>query len=178
MAEETLRSRVADLLNMAESRAHNDALHEAAQARYGEWVNRLTAALALPDAAPFLREETARELLGVARWIRQPGNIDPDDARDECARVLENRAFALCRTLAEGTPVSPWQPIETAKEDPDTYILVRCPAVQDLGELICPCKWHPDAGFCVDELRTPTHWMPLPARPTRAEQGNTIKERP
>lgn len=34
----------------------------------------------------------ARELHLMAQWIRTPGNISPDDAIDECARTLENRA--------------------------------------------------------------------------------------
>lgn len=28
-----------------------------------------------------------------------------------------------------------------------------------LPDIVCLCQWHPDAGFCVDEIRNPTHWM-------------------
>lgn len=36
-----------------------------------------------------------QELQAIAAWIRTPGNINRDDAIDDCARVLENRAFQL-----------------------------------------------------------------------------------
>lgn len=57
-----------------------------------------------------------------------------------------------------------WQPIETAPRD--RAILVWATGAHDLEPIMCTCKWHPDAGFCVDELREPTHWMPLPNPPT------------
>jgi hypothetical protein len=37
----------------------------------------------------------AAELRAVATWIRTPGNINSDDAIDECARTIENRARTL-----------------------------------------------------------------------------------
>lgn len=61
-----------------------------------------------------------------------------------------------------------WQPIETAPTD-ETLILVYAPgALEGLPDLICPCAYHQDAGFCVCELRQPTHWMPLPSPPKAA----------
>lgn len=60
-----------------------------------------------------------------------------------------------------------WQPIETAPMGRE--ILVYCPSEHGLGCLICVCKWHEDAGFCVDELRSPTYWMLLPAAPQSKE---------
>ena len=64
--------------------------------------------------------------------------------------------------------MSEWQPIETAPRD--RTILVCAPGNDPrfwshLPNLICTCRWHEDAGFCVDEVREPTHWMPLPADP-------------
>lgn len=44
----------------------------------------------------------------------------------------------------------------------DRKILVYCPAQEGLPELVCFCQWHPDAGFCVDEIRNPTHWAEIP----------------
>lgn len=63
-----------------------------------------------------------------------------------------------------------WQPMETAPRD-GKLILVFAPGTSDkwdgdLGSLTTVCAWHPDAGFCVCELREPTHWMPLPDPPT------------
>lgn len=31
---------------------------------------------------------------------------------------------------------------------------------EPLPDIVCLCQWHPDAGYCVDELRQPTRWMP------------------
>lgn len=66
--------------------------------------------------------------------------------------------------------MSQWQPIETAPTD-GTHILVFAPGVEDLRHIICSCSYHPDGGFCVDELRYPTHWMPLPAPPASLAEG-------
>lgn len=56
-----------------------------------------------------------------------------------------------------------WLSIETAPKD--RTILVYAPGEQGLDPIICACRWHDDAGFYVDELRSPTHWMPLPEPP-------------
>lgn len=74
----------------------------------------------------------------------------------------EQQALAEERDALKGA--ERWQPIDTAPTD-GTLILVYAPGVQDLDSIICPCAYHPDAGFCVDELREPTHWMPLPSPP-------------
>lgn len=61
---------------------------------------------------------------------------------------------------------SKWRPIETAPKQQWTWIIVYAPGeAWDLPGIVSPCQWHPDAGFCVDELRDPTHWMPLPEPP-------------
>lgn len=49
-----------------------------------------------------------------------------------------------------------WIPIETAPKD--RLIIVYAPERDGLNEMVCLCNWHPDAGFCIDELREPTHW--------------------
>lgn len=54
-----------------------------------------------------------------------------------------------------------WRPIETAPQD-GSEVIVYASAVQDLQSFICQCAWHPDAGYCVDELRQVTHWIPMP----------------
>ena len=59
-----------------------------------------------------------------------------------------------------------WQPIDTAPKD-KTLFLVWCPEYRGLSSMFSLCAWHDDAGFCVDELRTPTHWMPLPEPPKK-----------
>lgn len=54
---------------------------------------------------------------------------------------------------------------EIAEAPKDKLILVYCPARQGLSPLFSLCQWHEDAGFCVDELREPTHFMLLPSPP-------------
>ena len=44
----------------------------------------------------------------------------------------------------------------------DRKIIVYCPSREGLPEMVCFCQWHPDAGFCVDEARYPTHWAEIP----------------
>lgn len=62
-----------------------------------------------------------------------------------------------------------WRPIATAAHDPDLIIEVKTEARHDLAEGVeplpsieCLCAWHPDAGFCVDDLREVTLWRPAP----------------
>ena len=59
---------------------------------------------------------------------------------------------------------SEWQPIETAPKD-GTLVIVFAPSIYDLSEIVCVAAYHLDAGWCVDELREVTHWMPLPTPP-------------
>jgi hypothetical protein len=41
-------------------------------------------------------------------------------------------------------------------------IIVYCPERHGLQAMASICEWHPDAGFCVDELREPTCWTEIP----------------
>ena len=61
-----------------------------------------------------------------------------------------------------------WKPIETAPKD-GTEIIVYCPPAHGLRHMSSVCAYHEDAGFCVDELREPTIWMPLPDPPQPAK---------
>ena len=60
--------------------------------------------------------------------------------------------------------VDQWQPIETAPTD-GTAVLTYAPGKYGLIPLFSVARYHPDAGWCVDELRDVTHWMPLPDPP-------------
>ena len=57
-----------------------------------------------------------------------------------------------------------WFPIAPAPTD-GTRVRIYAPAYRDpeniLPELICEAQYHPDGGWCVDELRFVTHWQPL-----------------
>ena len=63
---------------------------------------------------------------------------------------------------APPTDGPPWQPITTAPTD-GTWIEVYAPGRAGLPPLTCPCAYHPDAGFCVDEIREPAWWRPIGA---------------
>lgn len=57
-----------------------------------------------------------------------------------------------------------WQPIETAPKD-GTEVLVYAAPYEDLRGFQTVAAWHEAAGWCVDELREATHWMPLSEPP-------------
>jgi len=70
----------------------------------------------------------------------------------------------LSKLISKCTELDPWIPIdENTPKDKD--ILVYAPAYQDLRPLKQVCRWHESAGFCIDELRTPTHYKLLPDDP-------------
>lgn len=79
---------------------------------------------------------------------------------EEISELIAERDHHLSR--------SAWQHIETAPKD--RMILVYAPAREGLDDLRGVCIWHPDAGFCIDELRCVTHWMPLPKAPLTQSQ--------
>ncbi len=66
-----------------------------------------------------------------------------------------------------------WEPMETAPTDGSTVIVYAPPpdpekwheTVCGLPAIICTAAYHEDAGYCVDDIREPTHWRPLPAAP-------------
>ena len=69
----------------------------------------------------------------------------------------------LADLLDECTELNAWQPIETAPKDRE--ILVYAPPYQDLKSLTKIIAYHDSAGYCIDELRYPTHWKELPEDP-------------
>ena len=62
-------------------------------------------------------------LKDLAAWIRTPGNINPDDAIDEIARLLENNG-----TVPLAPPSSPAPDVEQAREALKDYICRWCAA--------------------------------------------------
>lgn len=85
-----------------------------------------------------------------------PSLARPEEIEDLCADLQD----ALAK-LAQYV----WRDIGTAPEDVKKKVLVYAPEREGLPAIICPCAWHPDAGFCVDEIRIVTHWMSLPDAP-------------
>jgi hypothetical protein len=85
-------------------------------------------------------------------------------ANDSVARtILLNRITAALAEKDGG-----WMPIETAPRDGSEFLAYTA-AAHGLPPFVSLCKWHPDAGFCTDELRNVTHWQPLPPLPTERE---------
>ena len=54
-----------------------------------------------------------------------------------------------------------WRPIETAEPVVNEPVWVYVAARDGLPAFQTHCAYHPDAGWCVDELREVTHWAPL-----------------
>lgn len=77
-------------------------------------------------------------------------------------------AYPLIReaVLREG-----WEPISNAKTDGTEYWVYAPGAAYDLPDIQCRCAYHPDAGWCVDELREVTHFRLLPAPPAGGRDG-------
>lgn len=63
-----------------------------------------------------------------------------------------------------------WMPINDDTPR-DREILVYAPPREGLPHIICSCRWHDDAGYCVDEIRSPTLWQELPAPPAEGGQS-------
>lgn len=53
-----------------------------------------------------------------------------------------------------------WRPIATAPTD-GTVVWFYTAAAHGLPAFQGPCAYHKDAGWCTDELRPVTHWVPL-----------------
>lgn len=89
-------------------------------------------------------------------------------SKERLKELLTESSPNFTRTLKwlihnECYELDPWLPIEDAPKD--RYVRVFAPAYQDLPALQQVCKWHESAGFCIDELRTPTHYKELDDEP-------------
>lgn len=75
---------------------------------------------------------------------------------NECAKHL----------LSLGWTLHEWSDISKAKQDGTRY-LMWSEDVRNVGlpPFMSVCAWHPEAGFCTDELREPTKFMELPSPP-------------
>lgn len=103
-----------------------------------------------------------RKLIEAATWA---GTYWHDGMkREHPIGMYLKLADALSDLLAERE----WRPIETAKKD-GTEVWVYAAPYQDLPGFQCRCGYHSEGGWCVDELREVTHWMPLPPPPAEKE---------
>ena len=112
-----------------------------------------------------MREAAAKAALGA----QLPAHYQWGHDAMEQFHVGKERSAAAIRALPiPQQPASPWRPIEEAPKD-GTLVLVYAPEREGLQAICCPCAYRPDAGFCIDEIREPTHFMPLPAAPKAKE---------
>lgn len=87
---------------------------------------------------------------------------DDDDQRrlEDLQREGKLASVDQPKMLTE-PPGKGWRPIDTAPTDGKDAVEVFAPASEGLPHIICDVRYHPDAGYCIDELRQPTHWRPL-----------------
>lgn len=80
--------------------------------------------------------------------------------------VLYKAKSHVCRDI-DSPPDHAWPPPRPIDDDTpkDRPILVYAAPREGLPGFKSTCRWHPDAGFCVDELREATHWWELPPDP-------------
>jgi len=100
-----------------------------------------------------MTEEELNRLEAVVRKRAALGDIDPEPSLS---------LIALARL---GLAVTP-RPIAEAPRDGMMFLAYS----EDLsGNGLTPfwsgCAWHDDAGFCTDEIREPTHFIPISAIP-------------
>ena len=108
-----------------------------------------------------VRRDALRELFWEAynkRWL-----TEPSQSFRKADVEIEARLAAMI--------VSPWQPIETIPTDANKpwderrFWLLYAPEREGLPAMQSVCRYHDDAGWCIDELRTATHGQPLPELP-------------
>ena len=133
-----------------------------------------------PDTFPAALVEALATVItdAVAECDNGPG-LYPHEARQIATAALSALPAAV-QAVARGEAVAQvWQPIATAptgdagtRDAPD--VLVYASQAHGLRGFMAVTHWHPDAGWCVDEWRAITHWMPLPAAPAQEPHGASV----
>ncbi len=109
----------------------------------------------------------------IDEWLKDNPLPEPSPTEEQVERAIGFMGICRCEVCKERmraalAAVLPdaegWRPVETAPKD-GTVVLVYAPEREGLRSIICTCNYHPDGGWCVDELRFVTHWRPLPAPP-------------
>lgn len=98
----------------------------------------------------------------IAAQLRKLLNAYPLGTMDWPLDVMTDAAEALeLHDFHKGN----WRPIDTAPTD-GTEVWVFVQGAHDLSSFQCVCAYHPGTGWCADELRHITHWMPKPSPPS------------
>jgi len=95
------------------------------------------------------------------------------------ARIRRLQSAALQPVSGEADPIRYFadQPIETAKTDGTKYVVWAAEA-HGLPAFVTIAAYHPDAGWCVDELRPVTHWLYELPRPQSGEAcGSSVRDK-
>ena len=119
----------------------------------------------LRSAAELAREalENAQRTLEVASRILTDAHRIVLNGNQWGESTLKRIPKAIA-ALTSALEAREWRTMESAPRD--QRILLYAPGdPYSLPDLISVCEWHPDAGFCICELREPTHWRPLPPPP-------------
>ena len=126
------------------------------------------------------RDEAADEITRLTARVEELEGalerIDRIEVYDEDARETLRSKLGVMRDIARAAlsasqpAPSPWRLIETAPTD-GTVVLVFAAERDGLAAFQCTAAYHEDAGWCVDELREVTHWMPLPPAPQKESSG-------
>lgn len=121
----------------------------------------------LDDAARII----AAKDVEIERWKNQ--TMDARQlAIDEATTIRGLRAeIAVLRAVYNF-----WQPISTAPKDGTLFVAMsQDMGGNDLPPFVSLCAWYPNAGFCTDELREPTHWMLIPNLTALISKGGGVK---
>ncbi len=162
---DNLEAIIAEMRNDAVTRPFN----EKSCRRVIGWADRLAVLAAqAPEATaePQLVKNDTVGSICLAIECMVLSNANTQEGNDQLRREL----MAVSRGCRDTVPPQAaqaqegWQTIETAPTD-GTLIQVWAPSAHGLPAMHSLCTYHPDAGFCIDELREPTHWMPLPLAP-------------
>lgn len=54
-----------------------------------------------------------------------------------------------------------WSPISWAPEDGTPVLVLASGEAEGLPDIECVTAFHPETGFCIDELRVETHFKPI-----------------
>ena len=80
---------------------------------------------------------------------------------DQIKQVIANSESSVCDCNQLDNATKSWKPISTAPRD-GSQIVVYCPSAHGIDHMASIAAYEDYAAFCVDELREPTLWIPIP----------------
>jgi len=87
--------------------------------------------------------------------------------------LLDAAAHKQAEQRLDAATVERWQSMDSAPRDgSEFWALTDDVHGTGLSPFVSKCEWHPDAGFCTDELREPILWRALATDPHQHGAGN------